>query len=253
MKRVAWLLVLICMLCGCGEDLDGAQNLPRMVFAEGALYVDSGRISKNTPRCGVMDGEITQQVNPNEIPTKEGTSNFDAGDGYQIGTNPDTIELNLEGQWCIFCNVQKPPEMRVVIGKEELPSLRGGFTWTGIAKNGKAQTIVADALHPLEAKELVPILTLRPTVYSAQEPNLAYLDFDLLPDRITARRWSASDWGNPKAQGEEVTVESATIRLEEHFIYEITATWDIANGFGGEVTYAFYTNAPKLCGYPLAE
>ncbi len=251
MKRF-WMLLALCLLCGCTKT-EVENELPRMVYTDGTLYADSGRVSENTPRCGVMDGEITTQVEQNEIPTHEGEANFDADFGYQLGRTPNTIELNLDGEWRIFYNVSKPPEMRVLHGEESFPSMRGGFSWTGIAKNGKSQTVIADALHTLECKDLIPILTLRPTQYSSVQPNLLYLEFDLPPDHITARCWTPADWGNPSAEADPVTVTDSTIPASENGIYEITAQWDLEHGFGGEVTYAFCTRAPKLCGYPTKE
>jgi len=245
---------VFCILCGCGSrdlPVEVTQTLPRMVWAQESLYVDTGRVSENVPRCGVMDGEITAQVDT--IPTEEGTSNFGVDYGYQIGCEEDTIEVNIDGEWRIFRDTKHPPEMSVHHGGESFPSMRGGFSWTSFAKNGKSQTLIADALHPLECKELVPILTLRPSVYSSLDPNLARLEFDVLPARITARCWSASAWDKPDTEAEDVEVADSCLSLKENCIYEITAEWDVQNGFGGEVHYVFCAMAPKLCGYPTKE
>lgn len=252
--KVTFLILVLCILCGCGptdESPEVVQDPPRMVWAQESLYVDTGRVSEDTPRCGVMDGELTTQVDA--IPTKEGESNFGAGCGYQIGSEEDTIEVNIDGEWHIFCDTKRPPEMEILHGDEVFPSMRGGFSWTSMTKNGESQTLIADALHPLECKELAPILTLKPSIYSSLDPNLARLEFTVPPDRITARCWSANAWGNPDAEAETVEVTESSLSLKENCIYEVTAEWDVQNGFGGEVHYVFCAMAPKLCGYPTKE
>ncbi|MBQ3054481.1 MAG: hypothetical protein IJC88_00060 [Oscillospiraceae bacterium] len=255
--KLTWMLLILCILCGCGQaevkPEVAAKDLPRMVWAEESLYVDTGRVSENTPRCGVMDGEIVSQVAQNEIPTEESTSNFGTGFGYQIGADPNTIELLIDGEWCIFYEMQKPPEMRVLHGEESAPCMRGGFSWTSITKDGKAQTVIADALHPLECKELAPILTLRPSIYSSVDPNLAHLEFSLPPDQITARCWSVRAWDQPMTEAESVEVQDSALFLKENCVYEITAIWETQKGFGGEVHYVFVAKPSKLCGYPVKE
>ena len=148
---------------------------------------------------------------------------------------------------------EKPPEMEILHGEEHFPSMKGGFSWTSIAKNGEGQTIIADALHPLECKDLVPILTLKPSIYSSKNPNAARLEFAVPPDNITARCWSVSAWGKPDTKAETAMVIDSTLSLEENCVYEITAEWEIRNGYGGEVHYVFCAMAPKLCGYPTKE
>ena len=40
-----------------------------MVMVNGTLYLDTGHESKIEARCGVMDGEITSQVDGNKQPS----------------------------------------------------------------------------------------------------------------------------------------------------------------------------------------
>ena len=58
-------------------------DLIPMVMVNGELYIDTGHESTVEARCGVMDGEITSEVDGSEKPTKDNQSNFGTGYGYQ--------------------------------------------------------------------------------------------------------------------------------------------------------------------------
>lgn len=77
-------------------------DLIPMVMVNGTLYLDTGHESKIEARCGVMDGEITSQVDGSKQPTVDDQSNFGTGYGYQYGTTEGTIELFMNGRWWIF-------------------------------------------------------------------------------------------------------------------------------------------------------
>ena len=77
-------------------------DLIPMVMVNGTLYLDTGQESKIEARCGVMDGEITSQVDGSKQPTVDDQSNFGTGYGYQYGTTEGTIELFMNGKWWIF-------------------------------------------------------------------------------------------------------------------------------------------------------
>ena len=91
-KTIALLLTVIMALAmaACGSPANHGTadepkspakvDGPRMVQVGGELYIDTGeRIT--LLRCGVMDGEITETVGPNEVREEDGCSNF--GTGYQ--------------------------------------------------------------------------------------------------------------------------------------------------------------------------
>ena len=77
-------------------------DLIPMVMVNGTLYLDTGHESKIEARCGVMDGEITSQVDGNKQPSVDNQSNFGPGYGYQYGATEGTIELFMNGKWWIF-------------------------------------------------------------------------------------------------------------------------------------------------------
>ncbi len=78
------------------------RDLIPMVMVNGTLYLDTGHESKIEARCGVMDGEITSQVDGSKQPTVDDQSNFGTGYGYQYGATEGTIELFMNGKWWIF-------------------------------------------------------------------------------------------------------------------------------------------------------
>lgn len=83
---------------GSSEEL---WDLIPMVMVDGELYLDTGRESSVTARCGVMDGEITSSVEGWEKPTKDDQSNFGTGYGYQRGSK-GTIEIYMNDKWWVF-------------------------------------------------------------------------------------------------------------------------------------------------------
>lgn len=83
-------------------------DLPPLVMVDGQLYQDTGRESTLTGRCGVLDGDITSAVSSQEVPCEDDQSNFGTGFGYQIGPEPDTIEIYLNETWMVFEAVDQP-------------------------------------------------------------------------------------------------------------------------------------------------
>lgn len=90
------------------QDSAAPEDLPPLVMVDGRLYQDTGRESTLTGRCGVLDGEITSAVSSQEVPSEDNQSNFGTGFGYQIGPEPDTIEVYLNETWMVFEAVDQP-------------------------------------------------------------------------------------------------------------------------------------------------
>ena len=84
------------------ENIEYEKQLIPMVMVNGTLYLATGHESKIEARCGVMDGEITSQVDGNKQPSVDDQSNFGTGYGYQYGATEGTIELFMNGKWWIF-------------------------------------------------------------------------------------------------------------------------------------------------------
>ncbi len=95
-------------------------DLIPMVMVNGTLYLDTGHESKIEASCGVMDGEITSQVDRNKQPTVDDQSNFGTGYGYQYGATEGTIELFMNGKWWIFATEEARQEIQFPSIEDEL-------------------------------------------------------------------------------------------------------------------------------------
>ena len=93
---------------------DSAETWDRipMVMVNGELYLDTGKESTVIARCGMMDGEITSQVDGSKVPTIDNQSNFGTGYGYQYGAIEGTIEINMNGKWWIFATEEVRQEIQ---------------------------------------------------------------------------------------------------------------------------------------------
>ena len=120
MKRMLSLLLALALcgaLVGCGgQDSSSSSGgpvssapgiyMPRMLMVDGVLYEDAGCENTTEGRCGNMDGEITSSVGSWQQPEEDGQSNFGSGFGYQIGMEPDTLEILQDGHWLVFRAVE---------------------------------------------------------------------------------------------------------------------------------------------------
>ena len=95
-------------------------DLIPMVMVNGTLYLDTGHESKIEARCGVMDGEITSQVDGSKQPTVDDQSNFGTGYGYQYGAAEGTIELFMNGKWWIFATEEARQKIQFPSIEDEL-------------------------------------------------------------------------------------------------------------------------------------
>ncbi len=85
--------------------IDASIEIPKAVRVDGLVYFDTGKTSTQS-RCGVMDGEIIYSIPEGEMPVQDNQSNFGVGYGYQLGFEPDTVEVCIDGEWCIFSNAR---------------------------------------------------------------------------------------------------------------------------------------------------
>ncbi len=103
MKKLFAIFLASIMLAGCGADEKEMQeekvDLRPMVMVDGNIYLDTGKESEITARCGVMDGEITSSVDGK--PTENNQSNFGTGYGYQF-VNESEIEVYMNDKWIVF-------------------------------------------------------------------------------------------------------------------------------------------------------
>lgn len=145
----------------------------------------------------------------------------------------------------------QPPELTVLCGEESVQAVKGTFAWSYPQANGTTAHIIADALLPLEMKELLTPLTIRPSTQSRTNPRTAYLLFDgPLPDRLQVYRWvdGPDDPYTVHMEAEKVEMDKVDgariygfeiLLAEKYAIYEVCAQWGDSAQEGGEVSYVF--------------
>lgn len=98
----------IALLNGCAKPDVPAQGIPqKIVMVNNILYHCTDQHIE-LARCGVMDGEITDYVSPNQLPDKNDVSNFGKGYDYQFADEHhiDIVMPEEDNAWIRFCNGQ---------------------------------------------------------------------------------------------------------------------------------------------------
>lgn len=116
MKRFFLLLLVFAAALGlnaCGEYGEEPMQYDRipMVMVDGALYLDMGRTSLTDSGDLAADGTITSEVSGSEAPTENDQSNFASDIPYRFGEE-GTVELYMNGKWCIFATEEKRQELQ---------------------------------------------------------------------------------------------------------------------------------------------
>ncbi|MGN0307737.1 MAG: hypothetical protein ACI4DN_05930 [Lachnospiraceae bacterium] len=96
------------------EVVVGGDLIP-MVMVNGEIYMDTGHESTVEARCGMMDGEITSEVDRSEKPIKDNESNFGIGYGYQYGSHEGTIEIYMNDKWWVFATEKVMASSELII------------------------------------------------------------------------------------------------------------------------------------------
>ena len=73
----------------------------RAVFVRDRLYISTETESAIEGRCGNMDGEIISSVPEDEMPSKNGESNFGTGYSYQV-TGVNTVDVFIGDKIIVF-------------------------------------------------------------------------------------------------------------------------------------------------------
>lgn len=140
--------------------------------------------------------------------------------------------LNREDARIIW---EKPPALAVVCGDTSLGALMGTASWMYKNEDGTFSGINADSMHPLDSNSKEYLLLLETT-----EP-IAALRFQENPDSISVHCWDAKHWGDTFAESEPIAAKGNEISLKQGaYIYEVIATWDSNEDYGGTVYYSFY-------------
>lgn len=215
------------------ENIDSCTNLT--VGDEIVVYHDGNVMETDPLKVGKVYA-ITLKTPANRTSTDKSISN-------------DTV-------------LQNPPDLIVNCGNESIEALRGTTSWQYDNGNGTFSGINSDSMHPLQAKEFMTPLNIIPTPYSHIDPLMAYLQWDVTPDKVSVRCWSEDCWGQygdyddtseeievqkldiEIAHGSNETQRTAdyTIRLkDENYIYGVVAEWNSSDKYFGTAYYSFYT------------
>ncbi len=152
----------------------------------------------------------------------------------------------------LLSDCSQPPQLSVRCGDQDVPAVRTVCAWKR-RKNlgdGGRSLVVTDGLHPLQMLDEESVsLTPLPVPPGGE----IELDFQLPPDELTVRCWSEETaralLEDPdllaayEAQGTELTVTEGRVAPPGpgSYIYEVRAEWSDDIGYGGTVSYGFYT------------
>lgn len=187
--------------------------------------------------------------------------------GVLVGCGSKTVESDASEA------LKTVPILTVSCGENSVEALQGPQEWWYDNGDGTKTSFITDSLHILACKDYMTPLTIVPSTYSAHLPQ-ARLEFSVIPDSITARRWSVDSFYGPGEPVDDGYYEVLVYTLEPEggtddvrkfymempygdYVYEVTAVWESYEQFGGEVRYGFYTepvtlrDTEDLCGYPL--
>lgn len=143
--------------------------------------------------------------------------------------------------------LQQPPVMTVFGTLDETAhnTLQGGYAWQCKNADGTIADTEAEGAHPLACKtQLSPALEM---TYD-RTLNLIFPQGAAPDEIVRVRCWSDANWGKTAAKSETVRIIQGgaaeggyAIALKPGgYIYEVTARWDTADGYGGTASYAFY-------------
>lgn len=259
------------------------SSCPYALMHGGVLYYYTGEYIFDDVEYKEEDilGRVSSTVTEMEMPSENGQANIPIEGSIYIKNSPEdsNILVLINGKWYIFerrnngtsdtdqehnkLPVQEPPLLKVIAHNgESINAMRTSYSWIYTDENGEENGIIADGLHPLKAKEYMPHLAVKPSVYSRIDSKTLYLDFAYPPDRITAEAWKAQDYGNANAESIPVVINDAeydgqnqyfTVDIfGEEYVYSITAHWESreTGGFEGTAYYCFTSELyfPEISG-----
>lgn len=123
----------------------------------------------------------------------------------------------------------------------EIPAY--SYSWTVTNRLGRGASIIADAVHPLDAQADLPTVAL-------SGGETASLYFSLVPDSVTVTYWGAQETDHENSAQVETAYLNDTFRFttpeaEGPLVFQITAQWTGYQDVSGTVSYAFTTAAEE--------
>ena len=141
------------------------------------------------------------------------------------------------------------PTLMVLAGNAPAQVPTCGYDWTVTNRLGRGASIIsdasiiADAVHPLDAQADLPTVAL-------SGGETASLYFSLVPDSVTVTYWGAQETDHENSAQVETAYLNDTFRFttpeaEGPLVFQITAQWTGYQDVSGTVSYAFTTAAEE--------
>lgn len=133
------------------------------------------------------------------------------------------------------------PTLMVLAGNAPSQVPTCGYDWTVTNRLGRGASIIADAVHPLDAQADLPTVAL-------SGGETASLYFSLVPDSVTVTYWGAQETDHENSAQVETAYLNDTFRFttpeaEGPLVFQIIAQWTGYQDVSGTVSYAFTTAA----------
>ena len=148
------------------------------------------------------------------------------------------------------------PTLFAVASDTYVEAATGTTSWMYQNEDGTFTHANYDSSHPLTFKDTMPVLNVKPSIFSHIDPLQVQLRFvslakDMPPNRVEVRCWAEEAWDKtePVDEAVKVTREDGEIFIklkDGNYIYEVVATWSGSNKYGGTVRYCFRTGKLSL-------
>ena len=210
MKKLIVLVLTLLMLCGCAA---GVQTAPEP--------------APNTPEAA----PIAPETAPNEPEAAPKLPEETQESLVPIPFEPVDVQIEPSS-----APLKEPDTLAVVSGSRSVQLSYGSCSWWYENGDGTVTSLEACGAHPLDCRNSAPLLDM-------DGAGAQFYFGAEAADAVTVRCWSVADWGNCDAPAETIPVENMTFTLKETgCVYEVCATWNRAEAWGGSAYYVFCTS-----------
>lgn len=228
----------------CLVAANARGNQSYMIILDGSPVVMSDRSKSSRLFDGLATGDEILVVHDGIQETYPGGTGaylcLRLSSGSITNIPPDVTRELTELGWLGISALTEPPSLMVVCGDESIEAIGGNYSWNVDNGDGTASSVIACGAHPLDGRDYTPVL-------EVEGDGSVLLQFGPQPTSITVQCWSEEYWGDTSAASQEVPVEALAedpealviSLMEGGYIYEVSATWDGADGSGGTASYVF--------------
>ena len=197
------------------------ETLPRMVFLNGQLYKDTGKISISTEFIDIE--KIDSTVNNLETPSQHGQSNFGSGFSY-INRGNGLVEVKIGGSWIYFTSDKFKGEVPSIESTRPVPSKPViNESYTSI----KDEFLPADDFgfygEVLSVNNNSILVKLNRNLDNSKTRNSFSYTFDFVVDKYVNNKWNRledkSHLFEPDFDYHSVSIDSSGTRYDWSRIY----------------------------------